>query len=81
MTPEEFKEARRSLGLSASQLALILDVSKRAIWRWENPEDAREPNKTACRVLRWMIDHGFRPPEFPIRPRYSQLRKPVSGSK
>ena len=81
MTPEEFKEARRSLGLSASQLALILDVSKRAVWRWENPEDEREPNKTACRVLRWMIDHGFRPPEFPIRPRYSQLRKPVSGSK
>ena len=81
MTPEEFKEARRSLGLSARQLAFILDVSVRTLFRWEDPDHDKMPNKTACRVLRWMIDHGFRPPEFPIRPRYSQLRKPVSGSK
>ena len=36
MTPQEFKEARRTLGLSASKLAQALKVSDgRTIRRWE----------------------------------------------
>lgn len=57
MTPAEFKQARQSLGLTLSQLAAILDVDSRTIRKWEAPESAltsRDPNPTACQVLRWL---------------------------
>lgn len=57
MTPEQFKEARQSLGLSLSQLAKILNVDPRTVRKWEASESAstgRDPNPIACQVLRWL---------------------------
>lgn len=71
MTPQQFKQARRELGLTLNDLAIILgltgDKPDRTIRRWEGaPElpSSRPPNPIACRVLQWMLD-GYRPPEFP----------------
>lgn len=67
MTPEEFKEARRKLGLTQSQLGVILDTAPQTIRKWELPPDkstARSVNPVAAQVMRWMMA-GFRPPEFP----------------
>lgn len=69
MTPDQFKEARRKLGLTQSQLAAILDTNPSTIRRWEMRDarsTSRPPNPIAARVMRWMLD-GFRPPEFPER--------------
>jgi DNA-binding transcriptional regulator YiaG len=64
MTPAEFKEARRKLGLSASKLGAILDTDPRTIRRWEQDGD-RPPNPIAARVMQWMLD-GYRPPQWPL---------------
>lgn len=63
MTPEQFRKARQSLGLSISQMAEILGINPRTVRRWEEG-DALPPNPTASRVMQWMLD-GFRPPEWP----------------
>ena len=67
MTPDEFKAARKSLGLTQAQLGHVMDTSPQTIRRWEMPTDrstARGVNPVAARVMRWMLD-GFRPPEIP----------------
>lgn len=65
MSPEERKAARRKLGLTQSQLALILGTSKRAVEGYEaQTAAAQRSNPIADRVLRWLLD-GFRPPEWP----------------
>lgn len=67
MTPAEFKQARQSLGLSAQQLADILDVNVATVQKWEAPTTAktsRKPDAIAVRAVQWMIG-GFRPPQFP----------------
>jgi DNA-binding transcriptional regulator YiaG len=64
MTPRQFGEARRKLGLSASQLGRILNTDPRTIRRWEDGSGQRPPNPIACRVVGWMLN-GYRPPEFP----------------
>ena len=67
MTPEQFKEARQSLGLSQYQLGEVLNTNPSTIRKWEMAGDQstrRSPNPVACRVMRWMLA-GFRPPEFP----------------
>ena len=66
MIPSEFKAARNSLGLSASQLGHILNTEPRTIRRWETDQgpSARPPNPIACRVLDWMLA-GWRPPQWP----------------
>lgn len=67
MTPAEFKQARNTLGLSASQLGAILDTDPRTIRKWEadaSHSTARSVNPVAAQVMRWMLA-GFRPPEFP----------------
>lgn len=66
MTPAEFKEARRELGLTAAALGHILDTNPRTIRKWELDDGTRPPNPIACRVLEWMLN-GYRPPEFPRR--------------
>lgn len=61
MTAEQFKEARRALGLSQLQLAAIMgmgDNGSRTVRRWELGE--RPPNPIAVTVLRWLTD-GTRP--------------------
>lgn len=67
MTSAQFKEARHSLGLSAAQLAIILDTDPRTIRKWEadpGASTARDPNPVAARVMQWMMA-GYRPPEWP----------------
>ncbi len=64
MSPAEFKEARRKLGLSASQLGAILNTDPRTIRKWEDESGTRPPNPIACRVIEWMLA-GYRPPEWP----------------
>lgn len=66
MTPEEFKETRRKLGLTLSQLAEILDVDARTIRKWEATHGAnqRAPNPVAAKVMGWMMAEG-RPAEWP----------------
>lgn len=69
MTEEEFREARRKLGLTQAQLAKILDTAPRTIRKWETAADkstARGVNPVAAQVLRWMLD-GWRPPDWPAR--------------
>lgn len=67
MTSEEFKKARRELGLTQSQLGVILDTNPATIRKWEMNGDrstSRAPNPVASRVMAWLL-RGFRPPEFP----------------
>lgn len=69
MEPEEFKRARRRLGLTQAELGRILDTAPQTIRKWEmQPENstARGVNPVAAQVMRWMLA-GFRPPEFPRR--------------
>lgn len=69
MTPEEFKAARKRLGLTQRDLAVILDTRDSTIRKWEASDTAstaRAVNPIAAQVMRWMLD-GFRPPEFPKR--------------
>jgi len=64
MTAAQFKLARNSLGLSASQLAHILASDPRTIRKWEEDDGTRPPNPIAVRVLEWMLE-GYRPPQWP----------------
>lgn len=67
MSPTEFKQAWRKLGLTQSQLGSILDTAPQTIRKWEMDETrstARSVNPIAARVMRWMLA-GYRPPEFP----------------
>lgn len=67
MTPREFKEARRKLGLSQNQLGEILDTNPATIRKWEAEEDratSRAPNPVASQAMRWFLS-GFRPPGWP----------------
>ena len=74
MTSNEFKAARYKLGLSAQELADILNSAKRTVRLWEQNQsydgNLRAPNPIAVRVLEWMLD-GYRPPQFPnkLKPR------------
>lgn len=64
LTPTQFKQARRKLGLSASELGHILNTDPRTVRKWEQEDGTRPPNPIACRVVEWMLN-GYRPPEFP----------------
>lgn len=67
MSPEEFKEARRKLGLTQSQLAGVLDIAPQTIRKWEMSDErstARSVNPVAARAMLWFLA-GFRPPEWP----------------
>lgn len=66
MTPQQFKQARHTLGLSTAQLGTILDTNDRTVRKWEHDDGTRPPNPIACRVLEWMLA-GYRPPEFPYK--------------
>lgn len=70
MTPEKFKQVRQSLGLTAQQLAHILNVNISTVQKWETPataKTARRPDPIAVRAMEWMAS-GFRPPQFPSPP-------------
>lgn len=67
MTPHEFGEARRKLGLSCSQLARLLDTDAQTVRRYEMDEDAATARKPAPRVVRLMRAYlaGYRPDDWP----------------
>ena len=67
MTPAAFKAARKSLGLTQSELGQILDTAPQTIRKWEMGEGrstARSVNPVAARAMRWMLG-GYRPKEWP----------------
>jgi DNA-binding transcriptional regulator YiaG len=67
MTPEQFKAGRKSLGLSVTQLAHILNTAPDTVRKWELPDyrsTARGISPVAQRVMQWMMT-GYRPPEWP----------------
>lgn len=61
MTPQEFREARQSLGLSISDTVEIMGLGKNGdvtVRRWELDPDkkqARAPNPIACKVLEYLL--------------------------
>jgi len=63
MTPQKFKEARQTLGLTQQELAYILNSNPRTVRRWETDDDTRPVNPVAQRVIEWMLD-GYRPPQL-----------------
>ena len=68
MTKAEFKAARQRLGLSSPQLAHVLACDARTVRRYEDEGDPRPVAATAARVMAWLLA-GFRPPEWPAKPR------------
>lgn len=67
MSPEEFKIARRRLGLTQAELGEVLATAPQTIRKWEMEEDrstARSVNPVAARCMGWFLA-GFRPPEWP----------------
>ena len=67
MTADEIKEARQKLGLSAPQLAALLDTDPQTIRRMEQSEAAktfRRPSPRMVRLLRSYLD-GYRPSDWP----------------
>jgi DNA-binding transcriptional regulator YiaG len=69
MDAAEFKIARRRLGLTQAELALVLNTTPQTIRKWEAHDQAstaRAPNPVAARVMSWLLA-GYRPPEWPDR--------------
>lgn len=68
-TREEFLAARLELGLTGEGLADILCADNRTIRRIENTDQEYSSRQLPlfCRVLEWMLNTGFRPPEFKRR--------------
>lgn len=72
MSPDEFRQIMRQLGLTQRELARILDTRDSTIRKWladDTASTARGVNPVAAQVMRWMRD-GWRPPEFPDRLRH-----------
>lgn len=77
MTPDEFKQAQHTLGLSDSQLAAILGVTKATVSKYKTTAaSGSKPNATAAQVMRWLLD-GFRPPEWPDELRGGKRGRPA----
>jgi DNA-binding transcriptional regulator YiaG len=67
MTPTEIKEARHKLGLTASQLAVLLDTDAQTVRRMEQRPDAstfRTPAPRMVRLIRAYLT-GYRPDDWP----------------
>jgi len=67
VSPAEFKEARRKLGLSQRELGALLNTSPVTIRKWETDAEnssSRKPNPVASKVMQWLLE-GFRPADFP----------------
>lgn len=66
-THTKFKEARRKLGLTQSNMAFVLSVSPQHVRRMETDPDnnsARPVNGTTARLVRAYLD-GYRPADWP----------------
>ena len=67
MTPDDIKSARAALGLSAADLAAMLETDENTLRRMEMRRDtknARTPARRMARLLSAYLD-GWRPPDWP----------------
>ncbi len=67
MTSAEIKAVRQWLGITVSQLAVLLDTDPQTIRRMEQSETAntfRKPAPRMVRLLRAYLD-GYRPADWP----------------
>jgi plasmid maintenance system antidote protein VapI len=65
MTPAEFKAARKSLGLSSSQMATLLGVHPQSVRRLEGPATKTIPETTGRLVEAFL--GGYRPECWPLK--------------
>lgn len=67
MTPDELRNAQRTLGLSASDMARMLDTDPQTWRRMVMREDASTFRRPAPRMLRLLEAYlsGYRPPDWP----------------
>ncbi len=68
MTPSQFKQARQSLGLTQSQLGILLDTDGQSIRRVEMDSDTSTGRKPAPRMVRLLQAYldSYRPTDWPI---------------
>ena len=68
MKPDEIKQARQKLGLTARQMGQMLDINDTRTYRaYEAPEAAAMHRPPAARMIR-LIDaycSGYRPKDWP----------------
>lgn len=62
MTPADFRQARKSLGLTQGQLAALMGVAHRTVQKWEGGERGIDP--PAARLLQ-AYQAGYRPEDWP----------------
>lgn len=67
MTPEEFKQARITLGLTQQQMADMLDSDRHAVRKTEQDASTSTYRKPAPRMVRLMKAYlsGYRPDDWP----------------
>lgn len=68
MSPDEFRAARRRLGLSDSQMATALGVSPTQVRRMEVQVDKsshRPVSATTAKLVEAYLS-GYRPPDWPL---------------
>ena len=64
MTPTQFKEARPSLGLTQSQIAVMFGRKLRQVQNWESVA----VDDLAANYMRAIIIGGYRPADWPNTP-------------
>lgn len=67
MTPNEIKNARRTLGLTLDQFAHVLDTDATSTRRMEMSEDKATFRRPAPRMVRLITAYldGYRPADWP----------------
>lgn len=67
MSPREFKEVRRKLGLTQAQLGTVLDTDATTVRRMEMAPDKSSFRKPAPRMVRLPVAYlsGYRPKDWP----------------
>jgi DNA-binding transcriptional regulator YiaG len=59
MTPEELRQAREALGLTAVQFAAAFDVNERTLRSWEKGEKRGPVPRTVAVLVRLALKHAF----------------------
>jgi transcriptional regulator with XRE-family HTH domain len=71
MTPEEFKTARKALGLTQVEFAQVFQVSPRAVGGWEQGERNGRPHTVppvVALLVRFAVKHPMIRRELGIKP-------------
>ena len=58
MTPEQFRKARETLGLTQTELAKELDVTPRAVYYWEIGQ--RPISRVLVLAMKWLTHENKR---------------------